>query len=334
MSGIRALRKLQFGRNADSDSGEAIAATTIWRGTGTIEDARDLHYIAEDVGILVGTDRTNTSQLNAKLSLDATPGTYEQLPHILEMGVKTASPVSDSGGGTGYIYTYTFPTTSPNTIKPYCIQGGDNQQAEVANFMHATDFTLSGNEGKEWMMSANLFGRDVNNTTFTPGLTIPTVYEMNFGQTKLYIDNDSDTWGTTIKSNTLLQASLKYKTGLVPKFTADGFLYFSFAQTTMPDITLTLTFEHDTNSVTEKGFWRTETPRLIRLLNQGAALTTPGLYTYRSMIADLAGKWIKFAKLGERNGNDILEGTFTGRYNDAKASAGSITVVNQLTSLP
>jgi len=126
---------------------------------GTIEDARDLHYIAEDVGLLAGSDRTNTSAYNAKLALDAVPATYEQLPHILEMAIKTATPTSDSGPGSGYIYTYTIPTTAGNTVKPYCIQGGDNQQAEVANYMHCTDFTLDGDEGKEWMMSANLFSR-------------------------------------------------------------------------------------------------------------------------------------------------------------------------------
>jgi len=334
MSGIKSLRKLQFGRQADSDSGDAIPATTIWRGTGTLEDARDLHYIDEDVGILSGTDRTNTSSLGAKLSLDATPGTYEQFPHILEMNIKAATPASDSGGGSGYIYTYTIPTTAGNTVKPYSIQGGDNQQAEVANFMHGTDFTFAGEEKKEWMMSSNLFGRTVANTTFTPALSLPTVYEANFGQTLLYIDDDSNTWGSTLKSNTLLQASLKYTSGLIPKFTADGQLYFSFVQTTMPKIELTLTFEHDAGSVTEKTNWKNETPRLIRLLNQGPALTTPGLYTYRSIIIDLAGKWLKFAKIGNRNGNDILEGTFTGRYNATQASSGQIVVVNELSSLP
>jgi len=250
------------------------------------------------------------------------------------MAIKTATPVSDSGGGSGYIYTYAIPTTAGNTVKPYCIQGGDNQQAEVANYMHCADFTLDGDEGKEWMMSANLFGRTVANTTFTGVLALPTVYNMNFGMTKLYIDSDSDTWGTTLKSNTLLKASLKYTTGLIPKRTADGRLDFSFAQTTMPKISLGLTFEHDTNSVNEKTDWRNEVPRLIRLINTGVALTTAGVYTYRTMIIDLAGKWEKFAKLGERNGNDVLEGTFTGRYNSTQASAGQIVIVNQLSSLP
>jgi hypothetical protein len=334
MSGIYGLSKLQMGKHSSSDSGDAIPATSIWRGTGAIEDARDLHYIPENVGILVGTDRTNTSQWLGKLALDATPSTYEQLPYILEMGIKGATPTSDSGNGSGWIRTYTLPTTAGNTIQPYCWQGGDNQQAEVSNYMHCLDFTLSGNEGKEWMMSANLFGRTVAKTTFTAGLTIPSVTEMNFGQSKLYIDSDSDSWGTTLMSNTMLQASLKYSTGLVAKYPAAGRLDFSFVQTAAPEITLTVTFEHDTYSVNEKDDWRLETPKLIRILNQGIALSTAGVYTYKTMIIDLAGKWLKFAKLGNKNGNSILEGTFTGKYNITKASAGQIVVVNELSTLP
>lgn len=331
--GVKSLRKLQFSRQADSDSGDAIAATEIWRGMGTIEDARDLHYIDEDVGLLVGSDRTNTSALQAKLSLDAIPATYEQFPHLLEMNIKTVTPTSDSGNGSGIIYTYPIPTNATQAIKPYCWQGGDNIQAEVANFMHGIDFTWAGEEQKEWMMSSNLMGRTVANTSFTALSNLVAIDEMNFNQTKLYIDPDSGSWGSTLFSNTLLQASLKYTSGLIPKYTADGNLYPSWFQMTMPTIELTITFEHDANSVIEKTNWRNETARLIRLLNQGPALTTPGVYTYKTSQLDLAGKWLKFAKLGERNGNDVLEGTFTGRYNATQASAGQIIVVNERSTL-
>jgi hypothetical protein len=333
-NGTKAQRRLQFARLADSDSGEAIAATTIWRGTGTLEDTRNVYFVPEDVGLLSGTDRSNTSMTGSALALDATEATYEQLPHILEMAIQTATPVSDSGGGDGWIYTYTFPTTAIPTVKPYSIEGGDNNQAESAAFFHCADFTLSGNEQEAWMMSANLFGRAVANDTFTAGLTLPAVNHMNFGKTLLYIDADSDAYGTTLKSNSLLQASLKYTTGLVPKFTADGRLDMSFVQSTMFDATLTLTFEHNTNAVTEKTNWRNETARIIRLINEGPAFTTGGVYDYRTVIIDVPGKWLDFAKIGERNGNDVLEGTFQIRYNATKASAGSIVVVNSLASLP
>ena len=327
MGGVKGLRKLQFARNADSDSGGEIDATEIWRGTGTIEDARTLEFVEEDVGILTGTDRTNTPYLFGKLALDPVVATFEQFPNLLEMSIQAATPSTDSGSN--FIRTYNFPTTSKNTLRDYTFEGGDNQQAELLDFVHCTDWTLSGEEKKPWMMSGNLFGRQVAPTTFTAGVTIPTVYNANFGKTRLYIDDDSDDFGTTLVSNSLLVGNVKYNAKLIDKATADGNLFYSFVETPKPEIVATLTFEHDANATAEKVDWRAETARVIRLKIEGVALTTPGAtYTYRTVIIDIAGKWLKFNKIGERNGNDVLEGVFHARYNAARASAGKIIVVS------
>ena len=156
---------------------------------------------------------------------------------------------------------------------------------------------------------------------------------MNFGKTKLYIDDDSDDFGTTIISNTLLGATIVYNANLIDKSPADGNLYYSFVETPAPEMIATVTFEHDGNAVAEKADWRAENPRLIRFINEGTALTTAGTYTYRTLIVDMAGKWLSFGKIGERNGNDILEGTFHMRYNAAKATGGKIIVVNEVATL-
>lgn len=330
--GIEALSKLQFARNADSDSDDLIAATEIWRGMGRIEDVRDLHIIEEDVGYLVGTDRTNTSLYGAKINLESTPATFEQFPHLLEMSMKAATPTLDSGDV--YTYTYTIPTAATQILKPYTWQGGDNVQAEAANFVHCLNWNLSGEGGKEWMMSAGLFGKQVVNNAFTNLSALIAVNEMNFSQTKLYIDDDSDNWGTTLMSNTLLKASIAYDAKLVGVPVADGDLTFGFVKMTKPNIVVKVTFEHDSGSVLEKTDWRNENPRLIRFKNQGKAFTNPSsTYPYRSMIADFAGKWLKFAPLGKLNGNNVYEGTFQVRLNETKNSAGQILMAIARSSL-
>ena len=329
--GIKALRKIQFARNADSDSGAEIDATSLWRGTGTIEDARAIEFVAEDVGILAGTDRTNTPYLLGKLALDATVLTFEQFPNLLEMSVMAATPSSDTGSG--WIRTYNVPYTAKNTLRDYTFEGGDNQQAELLDYVFCNDWTLAGQEKQAWMMSGNLIGRQVVDTTFTAGVSIPIVYNGNFGKSKLYINADSDAYGTTQISNTLLASNIKYSANLIDKHAANGNLYYSFVETPMPEFTLALTFEHDANAVTQKGLWRTEAARIIRLDIEGAALTSAGAYTYRTIRFDVPGKWLSFGKIGERNGNDVLEGVFHVRYNATKANAGSIVVVNDLTTL-
>ena len=44
--------------------------------------------------------------------------------------------------------------------------------------------------------------------------------------------------------------------------------------------------------------------------------------------------WEKFEKLGENNGNDVLEGDFRVAYDPTAAKYAEIIVVNELASLP
>ena len=127
MPGVKALRKIQLGD--ESSAGTPVAASTIWRGMGTISDQREVVHVEEDVGYLSGTDRTYVPKLFAELELEETEATFEQLPHILEMSLKDETPAQD-GTGSGYIYQYEFPTTTQPTIQTYTIEGGDDQQAE------------------------------------------------------------------------------------------------------------------------------------------------------------------------------------------------------------
>lgn len=332
MPGIKAARKLQFGR--ETTPGTIVSATTLWRGEGTIEDRREHVFPPEDVGFISGVDRSYVPFLEAGLPLEATPLTFEQLPHILEMGIKTVTPVQD-GVGSGYVYTYDFPTTTVPTSKTYSIQGGDNQQGRVMEYCHVNNFTLEGKSKEAWMMSAEVTGRQVVDQAFTAGVALPAVEEGLFGKTKLYIDAIAGAWGATLKSNTLLAASLKYATGIIAKYTADGQLYFSFLQYTQPEVKLSITFEHDGSAVSEITNHDNGTSRLIRLLVEGSNFAVAGtVYSKKTASIDLAGKWTKFTPLGEQDGNDIVEAEFTARYNSTAAKFGRIIVVPALSALP
>ena len=333
MSGIKVLRRIQFGKEAVA--GTSVPATTKWRGEGTIEDTRVTKFVVEDVGIVPGTDRTYVPKLGGALLLESTPATFEQLPHLLEMGVKLVTTGAADGSGSGKIYTYTFPTTSVNTLKTYTIEGGDNQEVEEMEYCFVSDFTLTGDEGEAWKMGANVVGRQVSLSSFTTAATLPSVETILFQKSKLYIDAIGGSFGGTLKSNTLLSGQFTWRSGIRAKFTADGNLYFSFTQPTMPEARMRMTFEHDTTSVAEKVNWRAQTARKIRIKAEGDAFTTAGTtYSVKTLIIDLAGKWEKFNKVGERNGNDILEGEFVGKYDETAADFGKILVVNTLASLP
>jgi hypothetical protein len=331
MAGIKALRKLQFGR--EGTAGTAVAATTIWRGMGTIHNKPTVTQAEEDVGILLKPHRTYIPKHEASISLDSVPATYQQLLHILEAGVASVTPAAD-GAGDGFIYTYPFPTTTVPTIKTYTIEGGDNQQAEEMEYAFVQSFSISGNNGEGLMMSAEWLGRQVTKTTFTGALTLPSVEEVLFQRMKLYIDDVGDGFGTTQVSNTLLNMTFDYTTGLIPKYTADGNLYFSFVQQTAPTATLNVTFEHNTDAVAEKDAFLANTPRAIRLIAEGSAFGTGGTeYDNHTLILDMVGVYTEFSALGEVDGNDIYDATLTLGYDGTLASAGEIVVVNELSAV-
>jgi len=339
MAGIKALRKVQLGR--ESTAGTAVAATTIWRGPAeTPDDQRVVVFPDENVGYVGGTDRNYQPQLLGAIAFPETPATYEQVPHILEAGIKTVTPTQD-GTGSDYIYAYTLPTTSANTLKPYTIEGGDNQQAYEIEYGFVTDFILAGSGGGELnavTMAANWLGRQTTSTSFTGSLSAPTVEEILFGKGKLYIDAVGGTIGTTQKASTFLGFDLSVKTGWVARFTGDGNLYFTraaFVGGSELEIMCNITFEYDSNATAEVSNYESGTSRLIRLAFTGEAVATPGTtYSTKTMYIDMAGAWDNFEKIGEDNGNDVVTGAFRARYNSTAAFFAEITVVNELTSLP
>lgn len=332
MPGVRALRKIQLG--LETTAGTAVAATALFRGKGTLEDASEFKFPEEDIGYLSGVDRQYNPKKLAKLSMDDVEATFEQLPYILAAGVKNVVSGAADGAGTDKIYAYTFPTTAQNSIKTYTIEGGDDTQEEEIEYAFVGGFKLGGKPGEAVMMSADWLGRQITLSTFTGSIAVPTVEEILFSKGKLYIDAVGGTIGGTLKSNTLLAMELAVKTGWVPVFAGDGNLYFSFNKCVGPEITLDITFEHDSVALAEKAAWRAGTARQIRLNFDGSAAATPGTtFTYKTLRIDLAGKWEKFDKLDGIDGNDVVKGTFRARYNSTAALFAEIKVVNELASL-
>jgi hypothetical protein len=332
MPGVKPLRRIQLG--AETTAGTAVAATALWRGKGTIQDDSPQKFAEEDIGFLVGVDRTYLPKQAAKIAFDPVEATYEQLPYILTAGIKALTTGVADGVGSGKIYAYPFSTNAANTVKTFTIEGGDDQQEEEMEYSVVTALKLAGKSGEAIMMSGDWIGRQVTPSTFTTQPSTPSVEEILFQKTKLYIDAAGGTIGTTQKTNTLLAFDLDIKTGVTPVWTADGTLYFSFTKIVMPEITLKVTFEHDGTATAEKTAWRAGTARLIRLTATGTTLTTAGTtYIAKTLRIDLPGKWESFDKIGEQDGNDIVVGTFRSRYNATAALGPSVTVVNELTAL-
>jgi hypothetical protein len=325
---------LQVGQEASTDHDAGVAATANLRFNGLWDDVSTFVFPEENTGYISGKDRNYISQYLAEMAMEG-EATFEQLPYWLEAGLQTVSPTTDSGSG--YIRTYLMPTTAQNTIKNMTIEAGDDQACEKSAYCYLNNFTLSGKYGEAWQLSGKWTGSQVIVTdSFTPStdITVTAVEEMLFQKSKLYIDVDSDTIGTTQKSNTFLDASLAVTTGWVHQHTGDGSLKYSLLKCAVPEVLLDITFEHDGTATAEKTAWRAKTARQIRILIQGSALTSAGTYAVKTCIIDLAGKWEKFEVLGDVNGNDVCKGRFRARYNANAALFAKFLIVNELATLP
>ena len=334
MAGIKPLRYIQLG--LETTKGTAVAATARWRGKGTIEDLRETVFVEEDIASLSGEDRTFQPFHFGGLAFDEVEATFEQLPYILAAGVKDVVTGAADGIGSGKIYQYTFPVTTPNSIKTYTIEGGDDQEGEEIEYGYVERFRVSGRAKEAVMMSADWKGRQVVVAAKTAALALPAVEEILFQKGKVYIDAVSGTIGTTQKSNTLLGFELEVVTGWVPRFSGDGNLFFTrHAFAMLPEVTLRVTFEHDGISAAEKVNWRAETPILLRVQIEGPTLATAGTtYTFMTLNIDLAGKWESFDKIDEDDGNDIVVGNFRAKNDPTASFFAELLVVNELASLP
>lgn len=337
MGGTLKGRKVQLG--VEAVQGTPVPATAVWLGPGLPEDARTLVFRDENVGYSSGVDSTYTPQLLGKFSFDPTPLTFEQGPYVFSAGIKNVVTGAADGAGTGKIYAYPMPTLAPNTneIATYTLEGGDEQQCEEIEYCFVPDFKITGQPGQALMLSANWEGRQVTPVAWTPAIALPSAAEViNFLEGKLFIDAANGVIGATQKSCTFIGMDLAVKTGWVSNFAGNGQKYFCGLRHTgqQMEVNLNITFEHDGTATAEKAFWRAETARQIRLQWEGSALTVGTSFSKKTFRADLAGKWAIFEKIGERNGNDIINGVFRARYNSVADLFAVFTFVNALAALP
>ncbi len=337
MAGVDGFRKMQLG--PESTAGTAVAATAIWRGkAGMPDDQRVTAFAEEDIGYASGDDRTYVPMLDAKLAFPETALTFEQGPYLGEAGIKAVGTGVADGAGSGRIYAYPFPTdaASLNTLKTYTIEAGDNQQAEEMEYSFIEDFKISGKAGEPLMASANWRGRQWTPTTWTAGLSLPTVETILASKWKLYIDAVGGTIGGTQVSSTLLGLEFNAKTGWRPVHTGDGYLYYGAVEFVreLLEVTLQLTFRHNASAVSEKAAWRAETARKLRVQWDGSALTAGTNYSNKALRIDMAGKWEKFETLGNDGGIQTSTGIFRARRNVTANLFAVMTFVNALATLP
>jgi len=324
------MNKTALGR--ETTYGTGVAATTIWRAPfSMVEDASQSVTVDENIGLLVQAERSYDTQHQGRLVMPSTELTYEQVCHLLEAGVKTATP---TGTGT-YTRIYAYPTdNSVPTPKSYTIETYNalaTPDAQEMNGCLVEEFTLEGNAREAWKMSATWFGKRPVTTTPTALSTLVSVETAMIPMTLLYIDATGGTIGTTQKTGVLMGAQIRVKTGLVPVPVGDGSLSHSTYKWTKPEITYSLTLELEKDGsasavATERTARTNKTVRLIRLSNTGSGS--------KGFTIDFAGIHDSVGDYTNSNGNTTVQITGHAVYSSTDTLFWSMTVVNAVATLP
>lgn len=334
MAGITGLKQFQLGKEVTS--GVPVSCTTYLRGETFGKDESKPEYPPEDVGIISGVGRSFIAKQDGTVPLVETPATFEQLPYLLNAGIRGVAGVAD-GPGTDFIYTYPLPSNTVYTPYTYTARVGDNQQAELWTACFAEEITIKGEAEKAWTMAATFRGWPGGPTTFTGSVAIPTVSESIFGLGSLWIDAVSGTIGTTQKTNTFRGFELKISKIYVARWAgnATNKYYTHLNMNGKPEITCTFKLEHDTTAVAERAKTRARTPLLLRMQTQGAALGTAGTaYTKKTIRINLAGSYSEPEEYSDDDGTTGLTFKFVNHYDVTAGFRGEVIVANELSALP
>lgn len=339
-SGIKQLRQIQLGKEATA--GTATTATTRWRGLGAFEDNREVTFPEEYIGIIGGGDRSYIAKSSGSFKMDDTDATFEQVPHLLIASIANTTAGVVQGTSSGYLYTYTIPTTTAPTIQTYTIRAGDDLQAEIMKYSFVKSFSLKGQAGEALMMSAEWVGRTISTGAYSTSVSVPDVETILSNKATLLIDPVSGTYGAgtlVTDPNTMIACEINFEDTIMPKWVmrphGDDSASFAFHYAGNRKISGSVTFEHNTDATTEKEAFRNQTPRLLRFHFYGSGLTTAGaLYTTKVLIVDLPIKYESFDSLDDIDGNSIIKANWVSRYNATVGNAGKVLVVlNGTTSI-
>lgn len=344
MAGRKMLQSIRFAREATP--GVASTPRHLWRGNGDmLEDQREVVFVEEQIGVFGGADRTYIAKLQGALSLADTEATFEHLPvlfNALGLGTWNGAQGSAQGasGSTG-LFRWTMPVSATPPTISYTVEAGDNIEAERMTYSVVTELSLSFAAGEAVKVSASLIGRSVDRTnaagSFSAVGTLEQVETILAGRGTVYLSPGSagNNYGdAAIAAGNVLGGEITFAAKWEPKFTIDsGQLYFHTAVWTDIEITGNLTFEHQISgtwgaagTAGQKAKWREMEPQLLRLNFPGGTIADGTTQQVRLLQIDLPIKWSKFAPLGDQNGNVIVTGDFTSKYNPNVPAAGRGTV--------
>jgi hypothetical protein len=356
MPGRKELRNIRLKR--ETANGTPVSPRFIYRGNGEmIEDAREVKKVEMQVGVFDGTDETYIPKLMAHLDLAETEATFEQLPDLFLMsgfgtsGGNVAGSAQGANGSTT-VFTLIPPTTLVFPTYSYTVEAGNGTASndgwtEFMPYTLCEELNISGKGGEALKVSASLTGQYGTATnavgSFTNIGTLPSVEAILAGAGSFWISPVGSGWGSQqVTAGNILAFEISYKTTWAFKYPVDsGLLTYATAVFAGQEITGKVTLEAQSSgtygawgSAAQKEKWRQQVPQLLTATWNGGTILNGTTFANKSLTIAHPIKWEKMPAINDMDGNDILEGEFFSRFNQATPAGGrgTVTIVRQGTS--
>lgn len=241
--------------------------------------------------------------------------------------------------GSASVYQTNFPAATPVALAnaAYTVVGGDNFETEQMESAVCTKIELSGDAGGEVKVSADIMGRQV--AYFAGGFATASFFpnpveDILFQKGKVYLDSSAGSYGTTQVANAIKGFKITFDIKWHPEFTFDNILYYSTSNFIEWTAKGELTYLHDTavsgTGGGAKTFYRTQTPKGLRLDFTGAALASSSVnYSTKRCIIDLPLLFTNTGPLSDKDGVSTVVLSFDSGYDPIRGDAGKIIIVNE-----
>jgi len=311
--------------------GTAVAATTKLASLGFRPAMGYLNLIQpeEERGSLAQYHRSYIASKLVEGTLEG-EATFEEIIIPLCMNIEdidgsAASTITSST----YDWDFEPNWTSANNPGTWTMEWGDDVQAWEAEYVFGTGLTISGATEESWMISSDVAGRKLTTASFSGSSVVSDLENILFQESKLYIDDESSTIGTTQITGSFLDFEWSLGQHYTYRFTGDGELYFNSHKECKhaPELTLTLVLDATTKTqLTTK--YENETQQVVRIAADGGTTGDGGYSKY--CYIDGCYKITDVSELGDSDCDTIVSLTMTGEYGSTYGKMYNIQVRNKL----
>ena len=324
------LNKVQVGFEAVP--GTAVAATR--KMYARMDPAGGVNvplvWFDDATGTYIGRRRATKGRTTVNWSMTDL-ATFEDLHWWAHMMIE-GTP-QESGGTDPSVYIHEFnPDLASDTLKSATVEWGDPGNAYEISQTYMQSWTLRGDSDNDnepgWMLEADLIGRTFDPTTFTPAIPDRNTEVITARGTKLYIDDDAASVGTTQVTGKLISWSITGNINRHTKAFAEDEFYVAQGLTGRQGwmIDAQLTFEFDDDD--EFALYRSTTPvqRVLRLHRDGSEIAVG---ENKALEFDLFGYWAS-TSTGDREGNKTMTFSLNAGYDETEAVDGRMTITNDV----